>query len=128
MRYLLDTHTFLWFLTDDKRLSSRAKGIIEDINNVIFLSSASVWELSIKSSIGKIKFFVSLEEIINTAMNVYDFKHLPITIQHSLEVGKLPLYHRDPFDRVLIAQARVENMILITCDSYMKQYDVNVIW
>ena len=128
MRYLLDTHTFLWFLTDDKRLSSRAKGIIEDINNVIFLSSASVWELSIKSSIGKIKFFVSLEEIINTAMNVYDFKHLPITIQYSLEVAKLPLYHRDPFDRVLIAQARVENMVLITCDSYMKQYDVNVIW
>jgi PIN domain nuclease of toxin-antitoxin system len=128
VRYLLDTHTFLWFLTDDKRLSSRAKGIIEDINNVIFLSSASVWELSIKSSIGKIKFFVSLEEIINTAMNVYDFKHLPITIQHSLEVAKLPLYHRDPFDRVLIAQARVENMVLITCDSYMKQYDVNVIW
>jgi len=95
---------------------------------IIFLSSASVWELSIKSSIGKIKFFVRLEEIISTAMNVYDFKHLPITIQHSLEVAKLPLHHRDPFDRVLIAQARVENMVLITCDSYMKQYDVNVIW
>ena len=128
MKFLLDTHALLWFLLDEPQLSSIAKQCIENGDHLIYVSPASYWELAIKISLGKYRLPESLESFMQTQLHINDFKILPITIQHADRISKLPFHHRDPFDRMLIAQALSENIALISVDLAMDAYDVRRIW
>lgn len=123
MKYLLDTHTLLWWLSDDIKLSAYAKSIIANPNNIVFVSSASTWEITIKKSLGKLKSPDNLEQAIGEC----GFLHLSITIKHSIEVANLPKLHEDPFDRIIIAQAISENLSIITKDNIIPNYPVNIV-
>lgn len=118
MRYLLDTHILLWWLANDKKLSKELRSIITDPENTLYVSSASVWEMAIKSHIGKLSMPDNLEETLIE----HDFLPLPITFQHALLVGHLPVIHQDPFDRMLLAQAKIEKLTLLTHDNLLKKY------
>ena len=128
MKYLLDTHAFLWFVSDDKRLSSKAKSIIQDSSNEIYFSAASAWEMSIKAKLGRLKFGRNLESFIIEQLTANSFGPLAITIPHSLYTEKLPQIHKDPFDRMMISQTKVENMVLITGDKKIREYKVSIVW
>ena len=105
MRYLLDTHTLLWITTDDPKLSTKTKEIYLDAENSIFFSMASIWELAIKSSIGKLTFNKTLDEFIEEHVKGNNIEILKIELPHILRIENLPFHHRDPFDRLIIAQA-----------------------
>ena len=124
MSLLLDTHTYLWSILNDPRLSSTAAGLILDPNSQLYLSAASYWELAIKISIGKYRlpgpFATDLEQQI--AEN--DIEILPILIAHAEVIATLPYHHRDPFDRMLIAQAIVERMPIVSADAAFDAYPV----
>ncbi len=128
MNYILDTHTFLWFINGDPKLSSRSKETIENNHNVIMLSAAVVWEISIKSKIGKIRLNKTLDTLISDCIQQYNLTPLAITIPHTIKVSDLQEIHKDPFDRILIAQAILENAAIITSDNLIKKYGANVIW
>jgi PIN domain nuclease of toxin-antitoxin system len=128
MKYLLDTHAFLWFVTDDNRLSSKAKSIIQDSNNEIYFSAASAWEISIKTKLGRLKLGRNLESFIIEQLTENSFGPLAITVSHSLYTEKLPQIHKDPFDRIMISQTKVENMVLITRDKEIREYKVSTVW
>lgn len=110
MRALLDTHTFIWWVTDDTRLSSRARNIIIDPCNILFLSAASAWEIVIKVRLGKLNLPEPPETYIPNRLAINRFESLPIEMTHALQVVNLPALHQDPFDRILIAQSQVEKM------------------
>ncbi len=118
--FLLDTHVLLWWLADDASLSSKARALIGDENNLVFVSTASAWEIVIKKALGKLKAPDNLE----AALEENNFKELPITIRHALAIGHLPIHHQDPFDRMLVAQAKCESLTLITADEKLLHYDV----
>ena len=123
MSYLLDTHTLLWWLDENPTLSTKATTIISSPQNIIFVSAVSAWEISIKKSLGKLVAPEDLEEAI--AYN--NFSPLPITIKDGNKAGRLPNYHNDPFDRMLIAQAINNDLTIITRDSKFPQYQVKTI-
>jgi len=128
MDYLLDTHTVLWFLNGDKAsLSDVAKDIIQDQQYTKFVSMASVWEAGIKINIGKLVFPEKTTGFINQ-IKKNGFELLPIREEHIIALEQLPLMHRDPFDRLLIATAVFEQMGLVSCDANIKQYPVTRIW
>ena len=128
MKLLLDTHAFVWFVTDDPRLSSNARAAIEDAQNQVALSIASVWEMAIKHRLGKLSYPAPFDQFIlqETAKN--DISLLPITVQHAIAVAFLPLHHRDPFDRLLAVQSKAENMTLVSIDAAMDHYDLRRLW
>jgi PIN domain nuclease of toxin-antitoxin system len=128
MRYLLDTHAFLWFVLDDKRISTKAKSIIKDSKNEIYFSAASAWEMSIKIRLGRLTIEEELEPFIVKQLAENIFSTLPITIFHSFYTSKLPDIHKDPFDRMIIAQSQLENMSLISKDKDIKKYKVQIVW
>lgn len=128
MRALLDTHTFLWWVTDAPQLSDTAKAAIADPGNLLFLSSASVWEIVIKVGTGKLLLPEEPGTYIPSRMASNRFESLPIQVSHVLQVAKLPDLHRDPFDRVLVAQSQVEQMPILTIDALIRQYPVTTIW
>jgi PIN domain nuclease of toxin-antitoxin system len=128
MRYLLDTAVFLWGLNEPERLNKRALAVLQDASQEVFLSAASTWEIVIKATIGKLKLPKEPDQLIPEALARFVTRALPITHTHSLAVGKLPRHHHDPFDRMLIAQARSENMILMTADSFLQNYAVETLW
>jgi PIN domain nuclease of toxin-antitoxin system len=128
MRALLDTHAFIWWVTDDTRLSSTARNIITDPGNILFFSAASAWEIVIKVRLGKLNLPESPETYIPSRLTANRFESLPIQMIHALQVVNLPSLHQDPFDRIIIAQSQVENIPLITVDSKIIQYPVDVIW
>ncbi len=128
MKYLLDTHTYLWFLLDNPKLSNNAKTVIENLENEIYLSSVVVWEISIKLKIGKIELAVDLDTFIANSIQEYNFVPQPMTIPHAIQVYNLPDIHQDPFDRMLIAQAQVESLDIITSDIFIREYEVDIIW
>jgi PIN domain nuclease of toxin-antitoxin system len=128
MRALLDTHTFLWWNMEDPQLSPRAKEIIADGRNEIFLSVASVWEISIKAAKGKLILPEPPAQYIANRMGLYRFQPLLVQVSHATRVYDLPRYHDDPFDRLLIAQSQVESMPLLSVDADICKYDVEVIW
>lgn len=124
MNLLLDTHTFLWAIDDNPNLSSEARAAITDGKNIVFVSAVTAWEISIKKSIGKLSLPGGsyMDEL-----SAHRFTPLDITTDHALAVETLPQHHKDPFDRLLIAQAQLENLTLVTRDPRIKQYGVQVI-
>ncbi|HEX9839602.1 MAG TPA: type II toxin-antitoxin system VapC family toxin [Anaerolineales bacterium] len=128
MKYLLDTHVFLWWNLGDPRLSHNATAIISDGNNEIFLSAVSAWEIAIK--IAKKRLTVPDEPVrfVPSRMQLHGFQPLPIQIHHATRIYELPIYHTDPFDRLLIAQSQIESMPLISVDADIRKYKVEVIW
>ena len=114
---LLDSHIILWWLADDPRLSKRARRLITHADNA-YVSAATTWELALKASLGKLKMPEGFVETVEEE----GFTHLPVEPEHAMAVRDLPWYHRDPFDRLLIAQAKVENLTLITAEKLLAQY------
>jgi len=127
MNLLLDTHVAIWFITDDKNLPSTIKKVIENSLNNCFISIASFWELSIKYSLGKLEIDNSLEEIFNT-FEESGFETLPINKADILESARLPFYHRDPFDRIIIAQSASYKLKIITKDAQFNNYPIQLLW
>jgi PIN domain nuclease of toxin-antitoxin system len=131
MKYIIDTHTFIWFTEGSLELSSRAKSIISDKNNQIYLSIGSLWEISIKTALGKLEVLADYELIIDDVIG-NDIEILPINFAHTVIQNKLPFLHRDPFDRIIASQAIVENIDLISIDeifdSYFNNQFVKRIW
>lgn len=119
MRVLLDTHILLWWLMDDRRLPKDAEQIIKDPDNAIFVSAASIWEVAIKAALGQIE---ADPRAIQAAIEPSGFTELPITGKHAAQVAKLPSHHRDPFDRMLVAQSLAEPMRLLTSDTLLAKY------
>ncbi len=128
MKALLDTHTFLWWITDDSHLSETAAAIISNGDNDIFLSAASGWEMAIKARLGKLELPPNIEHFVAEQLAINNFTALPIQMTHALHVYSLPDYHKDPFDRLLLAQAQLEELTIITTNSLIAQYSIKVIW
>lgn len=128
MRILLDTHALLWWLDGDRRLSRRARVAIADESNRIFVSAASAWELSTKARLGKLPGAVDVATDIAGAVRSQQFDALDITILHAQKAGRLPGPHRDPFDRMLAAQAQLEDLPIVTNDPVFEMFGVERIW
>jgi len=127
MDILLDTHTLIWFLNGDKKLSHKVRECIETPTNLKFVSIASIWEIAIKISLNKFRFpkgFNNFLEMVDD--NGFDI--LPISFEHTLTVSSLDFIHKDPFDRLLIAQSICDNLTIATKDSFIEQYNVQTIW
>ena len=128
MKLLLDTHTFLWFISGSPRLNHFSRDLIENIENKRYLSIASLWELAIKISLDKIRMRFTFQELINSHIENNDINILMITPEHLNNLINLPFYHRDPFDRLIISQALIENMSIISCDTEFQSYNITVLW
>jgi len=120
LRLLLDTHVFLWWLNDDSQLGICAKTAIADGKNQVFISAATGWEISIKRALGKLNAPNDLDSFVEDE----GFTHLPVTFFHGSQAGLLPMHHKDPFDRMLIAQAQAEGLQLVTVDEIIQKYGV----
>jgi PIN domain nuclease of toxin-antitoxin system len=128
MRALLDTHAFLWFLEGSDQLSSTAREIIEDGGNVVFVSVASLWEIAVKHSLGRLELGKPFEELIPEQLATNAIAVLQIEVSHLTQVTSLPFHHRDPFDRLIAAQALVEDLPVIGVDPAFDSYGVERIW
>jgi PIN domain nuclease of toxin-antitoxin system len=127
MDYLLDTHSFLWFINGSTQLSAEARRCIEDDNSDKWVSIVSFWEISIKLSLGKLQMDMNVEELEKHLFG-NGFKLLPLNLKDTLLVSKLPFHHRDPFDRLLIAQAINNSLTIISRDKNFPTYNVQVVW
>lgn len=127
-RALLDTHAFIWFISGDQRLSPAARKLLDDRENEILISVASLWEIAIKHSLGKLTLERRFAEFIPEQLDRQQIEILPITLTHLAEVDRLPFHHRDPFDRVIAAQALSEGIPVISVDAALDPYGVNRIW
>ena len=123
MNLSLDTHALLWWLEDNTSLGTGALNAIMDTRNIVVVSAAVIWEIRIKQSIGKLDIDPSFLDVIRNQ----GFELLPITADHAYAVGDLPLHHRDPFDRIIIAQAKLENLTVVTRDSLFSQYEIPIV-
>jgi PIN domain nuclease of toxin-antitoxin system len=128
MKLLLDTHAFLWFITGSSRLSAVARAAIEDEANVVYVSAASAWEIAVKSSLGKLTLAEPYDVLLPREIRDNGFTYLGVELTHTARVNVLPFHHRDPFDRLLVAQAMIEGMQLVTADPALKDYGVPVVW
>jgi PIN domain nuclease of toxin-antitoxin system len=128
MKLLLDTHTFLWWDSEPSKLSSKVLALCQDRANAVLLSVVSVWEMQIKSQLGKLKLSLPLAEMVETQRQINNVEVMSITLAHVLALENLPTPHKDPFDRLLIAQANVEGAVLVSDDSIFEEYPVKVIW
>ena len=122
MKLLLDTNALIWWLEGSRRLSRPAVDAIDDVANEVYVSAASAWEIGTKAALGKLRFTGSLA----ARLEKYDVQPLPVTIEHGWLAGMLPWIHRDPFDRILVAQAQVEELVLESADPVFAQYGVAV--
>ena len=125
MRLLLDTHILLWAFAGDRRLSTAARDAILDDANEVFVSAASLWEASIKRAVGKLDFDSAK---VLAELDYNGFRELPVTIRHVVAAGDLPPHHKDPFDRLLIAQAAAEGLTVVTADAALRPYGVAALW
>ena len=128
MKLLLDTHTFLWWITDNPRMSPKARDVVEDAGNEIFFSAASGWEIAIKARLGRLHLPENPSSYLTKQLTMNAIQSLAITMSHSLYVFNLPDIHKDPFDRIIVAQAILENMPLLTKDCMLTEYGIQVIW
>lgn len=122
-RYLLDTHVLLWWLADPGRLGDEARRAVASGLNVVFFSAAAAWEMAIKKALGRLDFPGNLAEVLRDD----HIDVLPVRLTHALAVSDLPAHHSDPFDRIQVAQARVEGLTLVTRDERIARYDVDVL-
>ena len=125
MKYLLDTSVFLWSLGAEHKLNQKARDLLSSSAAELYLSAASSWEIAIKFALGTLALPKPPSQFVPNAIGSLAIRSLDITHLHSLLAGELPPHHRDPFDRMLIAQARMENMVLLTADRALLKYDVN---
>jgi PIN domain nuclease of toxin-antitoxin system len=128
LKALLDTHTFLWWINDSPLLSATVSELIISGEHEIYLSAATIWEIAIKAHKGRITLLEPLESVVTNAQAFYHFSFLPIQVSHACRVNLLPDFHKDPFDRMLIAQCQLENMVLLSADNIIPKYDVRVVW
>jgi len=128
MKLLLDTHAFLWFIGGDERLSPSARVLIENVSNDAYLSVASLWEMAIKISLGRLQLAQPFETFIPHQLSLNRIGLLGITMSHTAKVATLPFHHRDPFDRLLVAQAQVEQMPLVSSDPAFDAYSITRLW
>ena len=128
MKLLLDTHTFIWWDSEPQRLSQRVLNMCQDTQNVLLVSVASLWEMQIKLQLGKLKLHKPLEELVSGQQEINKIDILDVKLEHVLALGKLPSHHKDPFDRLLIAQANIEEAILVSKDQIFTEYEVKVLW
>ena len=128
MRLLLDTVTFIWLAEGDTNLSLSARGLISDPTNDVFLSAASAWEIVIKHGLGRLTLKLPPEDYVEQQRRLHRIESLPIDETATLQVGKLPSLHRDPFDRIIVAQAIVQGLAIVTSDRLIKMYPVRVVW
>ena len=128
MKLLLDTHAFIWWDSNPDKLSPRVLTLCQDRRNTLIVSVASLWEMQIKAQLGKLKLNIPMAELIEKQKETNAIKVLTISLEHILELGNLPTIHNDPFDRLLIAQARVEDAMIVSTDSILAQYPITVVW
>jgi len=128
MKLLLDTHTFIWWASDPEKLPQKVLSLCQDSENTLLFSVASAWEMQIKMQLGKLKFHLSLRDVIESQQQSNNLQVLPIELGHVLELQKLPAHHKDPFDRLLIAQANWEDAFLVSQDKAFSEYPVKVLW
>jgi PIN domain nuclease of toxin-antitoxin system len=124
MNVLLDTHVLIWWMENNRRLGKRAKAAIQNHETTVWISSVSVWEINTKVVFGRLDVRPTLVDEIEEEMESSGFRRLPIDFDHAFALRFLPLHHRDPFDRMLVAQAQCEGLILITADEQVAAYDV----
>lgn len=124
MSYLLDTHALLWWLADDPALPPGVREVIANPDNQLFVSASTAWEISIKKGLGKLEAPDNLAELLEEE----GFEELPITFRHGELAGSLPAVHRDPFDRMLIAQSQILDLTILTRDGDISQYEVTTYW
>lgn len=125
MRLLLDTHVLLWWLANDPALPRAVREAIAQPSNETWVSAASIWEAAVKRNLGRLRFH---DDDLKSALPESGFRPLPVTIDHALLAGSLPNHHRDPFDRMLVAQARLEGLTLVTRDPALHLYDAPILW
>lgn len=127
MNLILDTHTFMWFVNGDKNLTTKVRATIENPSNFGYISIASLWEMAIKISLGKLAINDPFEHVLT---HIYEngFEILPITFEHTLVISELEFYHKDPFDRLIVAQAMIEKMTIISKDEAFDDYKVTRLW
>ncbi|MES1208284.1 MAG: type II toxin-antitoxin system VapC family toxin [Pseudomonadota bacterium] len=125
---MLDTHILLWALKDDARLSRRTRTLLRGETHTLLWSAASTWELAIKASLRRIQFVAPLSTYLPDKLASEGVETLPVTSQHAAATESLPLHHRDPFDRLLIAQAQIEDVPIVTADKAFRRYDVEIVF
>ena len=128
MKLLLDTHTFIWWDSEPQRLSQQGLKMCQDPDNVLLASVASLWEMQIKLQLGKLKLNKPLTELVSGQQAINNIDILDVKLEHVLALAKLPSHHKDPFDRLLIAQADIEEAILVSKDQVFTEYEVKVVW
>ncbi len=128
MRLLLDTHTFLWWTADDPRLSENARGAIASAANEVFVSAVNGWEIAIKARLGKLPLPEAPDLFMAHMVQRHAFGVLPITLTHAVHEYHLPSHHSDPFDRLLVVQAELEKLTLVTNDAFIKTYGASTLW
>jgi PIN domain nuclease of toxin-antitoxin system len=128
VKLLLDTQCWLWWFAQPERLNEEAIAHIADETNALWLSVASIWEMGIKVAIGKLPLPEPIDSYIPSRMVLLNMRSLEITASHALQASMLPLHHRDPFDRMLVAQAQMEDMMLVSADPMFRLYNVSMLW
>jgi len=128
VKLLLDTHSFIWSLTQPDRLSATARSLLSSRQNDVLLSTVVVWEIAIKAALGKLPVQPHIRSWLPKYIQALGYRVLPVDLSHAVALEDLPAHHRDPFDRLLIAQARVEQATLVSRDAILARYDVPVIW
>jgi PIN domain nuclease of toxin-antitoxin system len=127
MKYLLDTHVFIRYAVGDEKLSTNARSIIESYHER-YISIASIWEMAIKISIGHLSFTKPFQEVVNHQFKINEYQLLPIEFEHLFKLSTLELHHRDPFDRLIISQAIVENISIVSADEVFDSYNIKRVW
>jgi PIN domain nuclease of toxin-antitoxin system len=128
MRVLIDTHVFIWWTSDVKKLSPRVYALLQDAGTEATLSIVSIWEMQIKSSLGKLEFRTELSELVKDEIDLNRIELLPLSLSHIYTLKNLPHYHRDPFDRILIAQSIEAGLEIVSIDEKFDDYIVNRLW
>jgi PIN domain nuclease of toxin-antitoxin system len=128
MNLLVDTHAWLWWRASPDKLGRRARAAMEDDANTLWFSAASAWEITTKHAIGKLPLPVPAATFVADLLDISGAKTMAINVDHAVRAGELPLHHRDPFDRLLVAQAQIEKLVLVTDDDNIAAYNVKTLW